>query len=82
MIVYLLNLMFARHFVIHVWKEYATMKLIHACVKCLENAMPYSPDLAASDFHLFSGIKQDLGGQQFATEDKLHAAVAKTLPEK
>lgn len=35
----------------------------------------YSSDLAASDFHLFPGLKRELGGQRFQTEEKLKNAV-------
>lgn len=36
---------------------------------------PYSPDLAPSDFHLFPKLKTFLGGQKFATNDEVIAAV-------
>ncbi len=42
---------------------------------------PYSTDLAPSDFHLFPGIKRDLGWQ-FTTEDELHAAIASVWSKK
>ncbi len=36
---------------------------------------PYSPDLAPSDYYLFPGLKNHLGGRHFATGDELRAAV-------
>ena len=36
---------------------------------------PYSPDLAPSDFHLFSPLKKFLAGQRFTCDDKVEAAV-------
>lgn len=38
---------------------------------------PYSPDLAPSDFHLFPKLITFLGGQKFATNDDVIAAVEK-----
>lgn len=36
-------------------------------------ATPYSPDLAPSNFHLFSLLKQHLGGKRFKNEEQLKA---------
>lgn len=36
---------------------------------------PYSPDLAPSDFYLFSKLKSDLRGRRFNTDEELQAAV-------
>ena len=36
---------------------------------------PYSPDLAPSDFHLFSPLKKFLAGQRFTCDKKVKAAV-------
>ena len=36
---------------------------------------PYSPDLAASDFHLFRYLKEFLGGKRFDTDDEVKEAV-------
>ena len=36
---------------------------------------PYNPDLAPSDFHLFSPLKMFLAGQRFTCADKVKAAV-------
>jgi hypothetical protein len=35
------------------------------------NHPPYSPDLASNDFHLFSPLKDHLGGQKFYMDDEL-----------
>jgi hypothetical protein len=37
--------------------------------------LPYSPDLAASDYHLFGPIKGVLGGKRFRNNDEVIAAV-------
>lgn len=36
---------------------------------------PYSPDLAPSDFHLFSHLKKFLAGQHFASDDEIKVNV-------
>ena len=36
---------------------------------------PYSPDLASSDFHLFSPLKKFLAGRRFTCNDEVKAAV-------
>jgi histone-lysine N-methyltransferase SETMAR len=36
---------------------------------------PYSPDLAPSDYYLFSKLKSDLRGKKFKTDDDVHVAV-------
>jgi hypothetical protein len=36
---------------------------------------PYSPNLAPSDFHLFSHVKHCLRGQSFQTADKLFLTI-------
>ncbi len=66
-------------------KEKRCGKLSRKIVLIHESACPhplYPPDVAASDFDLFPGIKRDLGGQQFTTEFELCAAVAKVLSKK
>ena len=42
---------------------------------------PYSPDLAPSDFHLFSKLKESLRGQRFQTDDDVMAAVNEWFQE-
>ena len=37
--------------------------------------MPYSPDLAPSDFHFFPHLKRDLKGTHFTSDDELKQAV-------
>jgi histone-lysine N-methyltransferase SETMAR len=36
---------------------------------------PYSPDLAASDFHLFPHLHRWLGGRRFSSDDEVKTAV-------
>lgn len=38
---------------------------------------PYSPDLAPSDYHLFTKLKEFLGGKRFADDEELKEAVLK-----
>ena len=40
---------------------------------------PYSPDLAPCDYHLFSKLKTDLGGQRFWNNEEVKAAVSRLL---
>jgi histone-lysine N-methyltransferase SETMAR len=35
---------------------------------------PYSPDLAPSDYHLFSGLKKQLKGRNFSSDAEYIAA--------
>jgi len=35
---------------------------------------PYSPDLAPSDYHLFPGLKKQLKGHHFSSDEKVIAA--------
>jgi histone-lysine N-methyltransferase SETMAR len=37
-------------------------KLVYLVFQCLDHP-PYSPDLAASDYHLFPGLKKQLKGK-------------------
>ncbi|GFY18823.1 mariner Mos1 transposase [Trichonephila clavipes] len=37
--------------------------------------LPYSPDLASSDYHLFTAMKKWLGGKHFADDEELKNAV-------
>ena len=36
---------------------------------------PYSPDLAASDFHLFPNLHRWLGGRRFSSDEEVKSAV-------
>ena len=38
------------------------------------NHMPYSPDLAPSDYHLFQNLMSHLHGMRFLDDDELNAA--------
>ncbi|GBM90647.1 Histone-lysine N-methyltransferase SETMAR [Araneus ventricosus] len=40
---------------------------------------PYNPDMAPSDFHLFTAMKRWLGGQHFADDEELKNAVTHWL---
>jgi histone-lysine N-methyltransferase SETMAR len=40
-------------------------KLAYLGFQCLDNP-PYSPDLAPSDYHLFSGLKKQFKGPHFS----------------
>jgi hypothetical protein len=41
--------------------------------------LPYSSDLAPSDFHLFGPLKEHLGGRRFATDGEFQQAVMSWL---
>jgi len=45
-------------------------------LRCLDHP-PYSPDLAPSDYHLFSGLKKQLKGRHFSSDAEV-IAVAET----
>ena len=40
---------------------------------------PYSPDLAPSDYHLFSPIKEGLRGKHYASDEEVKTAVTMWL---
>ena len=42
-------------------------KLAYPGFQCLDHP-PYSPDLAPSDYHLFSGLKKQLNGRHFSSD--------------
>ena len=48
-------------------------KLGYLGFQCLDHP-PYSPDLALSDCHLFSGLKKQLKGRHFSSDAKVIAA--------
>ena len=52
-------------------------KLAYLIFQCLDYP-PYSPDLAPSDYHLFSGLKKQLKGRHFLSDLEVIAA-AETL---
>jgi len=43
---------------------------------------PYSPDLAPSDYHLFSGLKKQLKGHHFSSDAEIIAAAETWLDGK
>jgi len=47
-------------------------KLLYLGFQCLDHP-PYSPDLAPSDYHLFSGLKEQLKGRHFSSDAKVIA---------
>ena len=51
-------------------------KLAYLGFQCLDHP-PYSPDLAPSDYHLFSGLKKQLEGHHFSSDAEV-IATAKT----
>jgi len=56
----------------------ATQKqLAYLGFQCLDHP-PYSPDLAPSDYHLFTGLKKQLKGRHFSADVEV-IAVAETL---
>jgi len=48
-------------------------KLTYLGFQCLDHP-PYSPDLAPSDYHLFSGLKKQLKVRHFSSDAKVIAA--------
>jgi len=48
-------------------------KLAYLDFQCLDHP-PYSPDLAPSDYHLFSGLKKQLKGRHFSSDTEVIAA--------
>ena len=43
---------------------------------------PYSPDLAPSDYYLFSKLKKDLWGRKFDDEEEVKTAVMEHFADK
>ena len=41
--------------------------------------LPFSPDLAPSDFHLFNPLKESMRGIHFQTDEEVNVAVSKWL---
>ena len=55
-------------------RELATQKkLAYLGFHCLDH-VPYSLDLALSDYHLFPGLKKQLKGRHFSSDAKVIAA--------
>jgi len=48
-------------------------KLAYLGFQCLDR-QPYSPDLAPSDYHLFPGLKKQLKGRHFSSDEEVIAA--------
>ncbi|VVC28199.1 Ribonuclease H-like domain,Transposase, type 1 [Cinara cedri] len=45
------------------------------------NHPPYSPDLAPSDYHLFTSLKKHMGGKKCSTDEEVKGAVDKWTKE-
>ena len=56
-----------------------TQNLLHEFGWEVLDHPPYSPDLAPSDYHLFTDLKKWLGGQRFDSNDELKSSVADWL---
>jgi len=48
-------------------------KLAYLGFQCLDHP-PYTPDLAPSDYHLFPGLKKQLKGRHFSSDEEVIAA--------
>jgi len=48
-------------------------KLAYLCFQCLDHP-PYSPDLAPSDYDLFTRLKKQLKGRHFSSDAEVIAA--------
>jgi len=48
-------------------------KLVYLGFQCLDHP-PCSPDLAPSDYHLFSGLKKQLKGSRFSSDTEIIVA--------
>jgi len=44
--------------------------------------LPYSPDLAPSDFHFFRHLKRDLKGTHFTSDDEVKQAVTSWIKQR
>ena len=62
--------------------ENATTHTAHATKQLLEsfgwdvlNHPAYSPDLAPSDYHLFTSLKMHMGGKKFSTDEEVKVEV-------
>ena len=44
--------------------------------------LPYSPDLAPSDFHFFPHLKRDLKGTHFTSDDEVKRAVTSWIKQR
>ena len=54
---------------------HVTTVLLEKCKWDILDHLPYSPDLAPSDFHLFLHLKKCLTGKRFDNDDELQEAV-------
>jgi len=56
-------------------------KLAYLGLQCLDHP-PYSPDLAASDYHLYRGLKKQLKGRHISFDAEVIAAAETWLDGK
>jgi histone-lysine N-methyltransferase SETMAR len=57
----------------------STVATIHdLSFECLPH-LPYSPDLAHSDFHVFGPLKEAMGGKSFGSDEQVQQAVHEWL---
>ena len=49
------------------WALAPQKKLAYLGFQCLDH-LPYSPDVAPSDYHLFPGLKKQLKGRHFSSD--------------
>ncbi|GBL87868.1 hypothetical protein AVEN_192044-1 [Araneus ventricosus] len=55
--------------------NYCEIRSVIKFVKFIVRYVKVNPDLAPSDFHLFSHLKKFLAGQQFASDDEIKVNV-------
>jgi len=55
------------------WALATQKKLAYLGFHCLDH-LPYSPDLAPSDYHLFPGLRKQLKGRHFLSDVAVIAA--------
>ena len=53
-------------------------KLAYLGFQCVKH-LPYSPDLAPLDYHLYSGLKKHLKGRHFSSDEEVSAAAETCL---
>ncbi|VVC37523.1 Hypothetical protein CINCED_3A024544 [Cinara cedri] len=59
----------------------ATKQLLDSFGWDVLNHPPYSPDLAPSDYHLFTSLKKHMGGKKFSTNEEVKEEVDKWINE-
>lgn len=59
----------------------ATKQLLDSFGWDIINHLAHSPDLAPSDFHLFTSLKSFMGEKRFLTDDEIQSAVKQWAKE-